>query len=207
MRNPLAIHAPILLALLFLIPGCLGAQASPDSIHRRNNCRLAAQIIQTGTPRPQTTWAWQYIGYCNPATQMASFRSAIQQARTSTDLVLIERAILSAATFQDEELFELTLEIAGDRTATVPARVMAFVALATIRDPSRHHVYEWFIRNLDENDMPQGGCSMRSMHPFRHIDGPRPLPADFDSRIEQLRNRVLGDMSEPRQVRSAASCT
>ncbi len=54
------------LLLLLTAASSLGGQQSevPDSVHHRNNCRLAGQVITTGRPAAHTTWALSYIGAC-----------------------------------------------------------------------------------------------------------------------------------------------
>lgn len=197
----------LLLAVLFTSPRLAHGQVDPDSVKRRNNCRLAEQVISTGRPAPHTQWAWQYIGVCEPNQKVRVYLTAMRQARTSTDLNLIRRAMLPAVGFRDGALFVEVLEIAGDRSASVPARVVAFVALAAIRDPSSAPSYEGFIGGLDEHGIPRGRCSRRRGHEIGYYQGPTPLPSDYVQRITTLRDRVRLDASEPADVRSAAACT
>lgn len=197
------------LLLLLAAASPLGAQQSEvsDSVRHRNNCRLAEQAISTGRPSPHSQWAWQYIGVCEPRQKVRVYLTAMQQARTSTDLNLMRRAILPAVGFRDSTLFMEILEIAGDRSASVPARVVAFVALAAIRDPSSAPSYEGFVGGLDEHGTPRGRCSRRRGHQIGYHQGPTPLPSDYVQRITALRDRVRLDASEPADVRSAAACT
>jgi hypothetical protein len=199
--------------LLFLVttlvfsPRLAHGQVDPDSVRRRNNCRLAEQVISIGHPEPRTEWAWQYIGFCEPSRKVRVYRAAIQQARTSTDTTLIFRAILPAVGLRDGVLFREVVEVAGDRSASVPARVIAFVALAAIRNPNRSPSYDEFIGGLDENGIPRRSCSARRSHPYIYDEGPTPLPADYLKQIENLSSRVRLDPSQPADVRSAAACT
>ena len=197
----------VVLTSLVFSPQLAHGQVDPDSVKRRNNCRLAEQVVTTGNPAPHTKWAWQYIGFCEPSQRVGVYRTAIQQARTSTDTTLISRAILPVVGLRDGVLFRDVMEVAVDRSASVPARVVAFVALAAIRDPNRSPSYEDFLGGLDEHGIPRRSCSARRSHPYAYDAGPTPLPADYLKQIETLRNRVRLDPSEPADVRSAAACT
>ena len=57
-----------------LVPFLLGAatlhaQAQPDEVRLRSNCRLALQVIKTGQPAPQTEWALRQVDACGLAAQ------------------------------------------------------------------------------------------------------------------------------------------
>lgn len=196
-----------LLPLLGLAPELAHAQADPDATKRANNCRLAAQVIETGRPAPHKEWAWQYIGYCQPAQRVDAYLAAMEQARRSADVNFIRRSVLPVVLVRDGTLFETVLSIAADRSASVPARVVAFMAMASIRNPVASPSYRGFIGGLDEYGMPRGECSRRLAHSIEPTHGPTPFPSDFRQRIEAVRDRVRRDTSEAGDVRSAAACT
>jgi hypothetical protein len=183
------------------------AQIHPDTLARRENCRAAQQLIVTGRPASRQTWAWQYIGVCSPAQRVEAYLRAIERSRTSADRELLGRAIMPVASWHDGRLFNRVLELAGDRSATVPARVMAFVALSAMGDSLRAPAYERFIGGLDELGIPRGGCAMRMGHARPFSVGERPVPRDYKERIRALAGRIARDTAEPEDVRSAAACT
>ena len=199
-------HLLPLLILVLLAPAHAHGQENPDVVKRRNNCRLAAQVIATGRPAPHTEWAWRYIGFCEPEHRVNVYLRAMQQARTSTDIPFIRRALLPLTAFRDRMLFEQVLSIAGDEDASVPARVVAFMALASILDPSISPTYEGFAGGLDEYGVPLGGCSRRLAHPAGFAQGPTALPSDYRDIIAAVARRVARDTSETADVRSAATC-
>jgi hypothetical protein len=131
----------------------------------------------------------------------------MERSRTSADLVLLRRAIMPVVFWRDGRLFNRVLELAGDRSASVPARVTAFVALSAMRDSSRAPAYERFIGGLDELGVPRGGCAMRTSHARPFSTGELPLPRDYKERIRALARQVAQDTAEPADVRSAAACT
>lgn len=195
-----------LLALLVVLPAAAHGQADPDSVKRRNDCRLAAQVIETRHPAPREDWAWQIIPMCEPGLKVQAYRTAVLAVRTSTDRIALARAIRPVAGFRDGALFEDVLRLAGDRSASVPARVMAFVALASISNPRAAPTYDEFGSGVDERGTPRRSCSRRSAHLFEPAPGVTPMPADSVEQIRALTNRVWQDATEPGPVRSAAAC-
>ena len=196
----------VFLAGLPVLTGQLHGQSEPDTLHLRSDCRLARQVIETGHPAPHGEWAWQYIGFCEPEHRVGVYLAAMQQARASTDLPFIRRALLPLTAFRDRMLFEKVLSIASDKAASVPARVVAFMALASILDPTISPTYEGFIGGLDEQGLPRGGCSRTLAHPVGLAEGPTPFPSDYRNLIAAVAERVARDASETSDVRSAAAC-
>lgn len=147
------------------------------------------------------------IGFCDPELRAQVYLEVAGRARQSTDLTLVRRGLLRVVWFRDGALFERVIEIAADRTATVESRVVAFVALARIRNPTASPSYEGFVGGLDDLGLPRGHCSMRSMHAVEPRPGVTPMPADFPERIEAVTRTVARDTTAPPDVRSAAACT
>jgi hypothetical protein len=196
-----------LLPLLGFVSEVAHAQADPAAIKRGNDCRLAGQVIETGHPAPQREWAWKYIGFCEPAQRVDAYLAAMEQSRRSADIPFVRRSILSAVAIRDGALFEKVFSIAGDKSSSIPARVVAFMALASIRNPGVSPTYRGFIGGLDEYGIPRGECSRRLAHAIEPTQGPTPLPSDFRQRIEAVRELVRRDTTEAADVRSAAACT
>lgn len=206
MNGALARRTLALVSLLVLVPGVAHSQADADSVKRRNECRLAAQIIETGQPAPHGDWAWRMIALCEPGLKVQAYRAAIRHAGTSTDPVALARAIRPLAGFRDGGLFADVLHLAGDRSASVPARVTAFVALASVADPWAAPSYDAFRGGIDARGIPRGACSRQRAEPLEPTPGVTPIPADSLTQIHALRERVLRDPGEPDDVRSAAAC-
>ncbi|HEX8394766.1 MAG TPA: hypothetical protein VF665_20645 [Longimicrobium sp.] len=197
----------LMLVAGLVIPTLSLAQALEENdLHRRNNCRLAEQVIRTGHPANKMQWAWQYIGLCPAAQQIPLLLDRIQQARQSPDSALAHDAMLRLSTLQDGTLFRAVLNVAGDRQSTVTARIHAFMALAAVSDPTSYPRYEAFVQMGQLPEGSVGVCTvMRSHHLFRE-PGPTPLPADYRSQIVALARRVAADPTEAREVRGAARC-
>jgi hypothetical protein len=108
---------------------------------------------------------------------------------------------------RDARLFAEVLALAGDRSASIPARVVAFMTLAKLKMPPDLHVrFEDFVRGPDAKGIPSCVAGM-STHAREPRLGPVPLPEDFRAQIAEVTGRVRDDPAEPPEVRNAAACT
>jgi hypothetical protein len=132
------------LLLVIALPACATAQASPDSVKERNDCRLAAQVLSTGQPRPRLqwaaqvilaghpepheNWAWGAIGRCDE-TGVPTLAAAWQ--RQSTSSANFDLGALATATrrFPTRTMFNAVAGVAEDPNAAVPARLGAISLL------------------------------------------------------------------------------
>ncbi|HEX5437940.1 MAG TPA: hypothetical protein VFW98_12320 [Gemmatimonadaceae bacterium] len=189
-----------LAALLLVVPGLVAAQANPDSVKHRNNCRLAEQVLATGQPGPKRAWAIPYLSGCGAAGG-AALATAIDHERASTDVKSLERLYLTPAVLVDRAIFQEVLGVAGDGAASVPARILSFGTLLMYESPSYYTSYD----ELVGASSPDAGCRLISRPPHPVLVG-TPLPADYLAQSRALAQRVAADESEPRSLRNAASC-
>lgn len=199
----------ITLALaLFALPSLLGAQTNPAVVKHRNDCRLAKQVLETGHPAPHRDWALQRIDGCDPNLAGEALASAMRRLRTSSDHVVLAQLARRARPIHDASFFAAALEIAGDRGASIPARVAAFRALMWFQEPNRVLTDSEFYVSFDVDDL-QVAINRCQFNRVLHSE-PRegsPLPADFREQINTLASRVFNDRSEPVLVRAAALCS
>ncbi|HEX8393735.1 MAG TPA: hypothetical protein VF665_15450 [Longimicrobium sp.] len=200
MKHIIAVLAAATLATM------VHAQASPYEVRRQSHCSLAEQVVRTGHPETKAEWAWQYIGLCPAEQQIPLALQRMQEARRSTDLALISAALMRASTLRDGTLFREVLQIAGDRQATTPARMYAFLVLDAISDRTRHPRWELYVRMGQLDERTRGLCSSNRSHPAVSDPGATPLPDEYRSLIFALAVRVESDPTEPREVRGAARC-
>lgn len=194
-----------LLVLIFAVVPETHAQANPDSVKHRNDCRLAQQVIETGHPAPHTSWALGYIGYCDFDTWGRTMAAGVRRLRTSSDTAELVAVWAPTQWLRDRALYEAALEIAGDRAASVPARVFAFRALLLLNEPRLSIRYEDMVSTAGSRTGARGGCSFSWRRGGMPYTGTA-LPADFKDRITAVAKRVRGDSSEPEPVRVAAKC-
>jgi hypothetical protein len=190
---------------VLLVPSLAHAQGNSDVAHQREECRLAAQIVATGRPAPHDAWALSYIGRCG-GDGGAALAAGLRALRTSRDTTAL--GVITAPTlgYRDAALFQAELDVAGDPTASVPARVFAFRSLTSLLHPERHLTYASVAGPLDESGLPTAGCGVGSIvsDPLQ-LDG-TPLPTDFAQQIRALSDRVWRDTAAAVEVRSAAFC-
>ena len=187
-----------LLALILILPACAAAQqGTSDSVHIRNQCRLATQIVTTGNPDPHSAWAYEQIARCGTQGG-AAVAAATRAARQLSDTEALDRITSTALYLLDGQVIQAALEIVEDRAATKQARVFAFRTLILAVSPGRVLTYEQ-LSGQDCFGLP------RSLH--HQVESGAPLPADFHERIRLAAERVGGDAEAAHEVRRAAVCT
>lgn len=193
--------------LVLMLPLPLHAQVRPDSVRHRNNCRLAEQALASGHPAPHVDWASQYIVTCGPAKRGAAIAAAVRRLREATDTVALESIWRHSRFLVDRELFEASMEIAADNSASVQARVFAFLGLLHTTRRGRTANYTNLTGGFDEWGMVRGGCARTVVSGHDHRAEGAPLPPDFEERVRLLSERVRNTPTEPLDVRTAATCT
>src|ERR1700745_984045 len=99
-------------ALFLAIP--LWAQAAPDSVKLRNNCRLAEQVLTTGHPAPKIAWARTFLANCQPEQWAGASAAVLDRLRTSTDAQALTIEWGSVSMLRDARLLTLAKSIALD---------------------------------------------------------------------------------------------
>jgi hypothetical protein len=110
-------------SLYLAIPACAVAQANPDIIERRNDCRFAVQVLTRGHPADRTGDARWLVKGCSEAG--GPLAQAFRGARGSVDTAYLNRVTSTSETVRDGVMFAASLEIALDRAASVHARLFA----------------------------------------------------------------------------------
>jgi hypothetical protein len=180
----------------------LHAQAEPDSVKLRNDCRLAVQVTLTGNPAPRREWARWAIMRCG-AEGGRVIAQAIRANKSSSDTALLNRITWPAFELRDGNVFLAAYEVLGDKSATPQARVFAVRTLLLALRPNSYLTYPDL---ADETGGRQRTCygSGGSFHLVVHPG--TPLPPDYDVRVREIGARLAADASEPRAVRRAAAC-
>lgn len=104
--------------------------------HLRNDCRLAAQVLETGHPAPRHAWALETIRRCDqsgPAALADYWRSRAPEAPDELDLLFN-----ATRTFNDRRVVDAVAEVAQSRTAAETTRVYAFALLFSYAVPGRY---------------------------------------------------------------------
>jgi hypothetical protein len=189
------------LALIVATAQAAGAQVDPDSIHHRNECRQAAQVVRTGEPRARITRSLLELRDCGAegGQVLAAAFKAHQAVATRAELDELTRP---ASYLRDAALFEAGMEVAADESARPDARVFAFrIVLAAVM-PGLLPTYE---------ELSGGGAENMSCFGARFgLEGGlsvgAPLPPDAAARAYDLSVRTLRDAGTPAPVKQAAIC-
>ncbi|HEX6535790.1 MAG TPA: hypothetical protein VF041_14425 [Gemmatimonadaceae bacterium] len=145
----------------------LRAQANPDSVKQRNDCRRAAQAIRTGEPGPKTQWAWDLIPACTESG--AASAAALRQLRHDPDSTHFAPVQVVGFNVRAGGLFAAALEVAGDRGATNVAREASFIISDLPYAEADYHVTDAHTGALDASGSTNssGAFTVDCRHPHR----------------------------------------
>jgi hypothetical protein len=124
-----------------LVPVCaillsgapLTAQAEPDDVQHRNDCRLAAQVIRTGQPAPHTEWAYSYILRCGQ--EGAAVVAEQWRGQSSFDEQVLWRLMIAAGRLRTRAVYDAVREAAADQSASREVRIYALAMLYNYARP------------------------------------------------------------------------
>lgn len=106
----------------------LSAQADPDSVQLRNDCRLADQVIRTARPANRRAWALGLVPACGTSGVQAVVAQwqSVEATGDSATIVELRRSIYHV---QDRLLFDTFMGTVGSSTASARAKVEAWYYL------------------------------------------------------------------------------
>lgn len=187
--------------ILALLPLTASGQANPDSIKKRNDCRLAVQVVTTGQPAVKTEWAMIFVRGCPEFP--AALARALREARTSRDKGELNRLTAPADWLRDGAVYSAADEVLRDRTASPEARVFAIRVLVWAYLPGLELDYSHLV-DADGDGYPTCGGLGPSLH--GEIVRGMPLPAGWEESGRALGRALALDGSEAIPVRQAARC-
>lgn len=113
----------------------LAAQGNePTDPHLRNDCRLAAQVVRTGHPAPQSEWAYSLISEC---AQSGSSAVASRWGARDLDTLTLQRLLRATARLRTRETYEAVRGAARDPRSTRLVRIYALSMLYSFAHPGR----------------------------------------------------------------------
>jgi hypothetical protein len=196
LENDMIMRIALAGVLLALAPRALHAQDVQDSVRRRNECRLARQVLETGHPATHYQWALDRAWHCPEAA--AGIRSRMERTAASRDTAALNALTQPTLTLRDGGIFRTALAIAGDKGASTEARIFAGRTLIYTMRPSGGIAYEAFVN-------PDRSCS-GDISPHQSFVSGAPVPADYVDRIHTLGRRLQADGSEPAVIRRLGVC-
>jgi hypothetical protein len=119
-------------AFLVTIPVVVQGQSNPDSVKLRNDCRFAAQIIESGRPAPHRSEALDILPACGGSATPTLVRLWEQNDLSEADQVKLKFA---SVRILSDALVSTLLRTAGSSDRPVMVRATALAALVSIVDP------------------------------------------------------------------------
>lgn len=181
----------VLTAGLFLaLP--LNAQNEEVALNakRRNECRLAAQVLDTGHPRPHREWALRYISRCEnegPAVLAAQWRNAPVAGAE------LEAIVWSSLRLRDARLYDQLRATAADHSRPSSMRVAAMLVLARYTDP-RNAI--WLSDLVPPDSIRRIPLVLSSSTGFYPITGEVPLSGSIAPQVLALLDEVAAARSK-----------
>lgn len=193
-----------LLLVLALASAPVRAQEGQEhaaAAKRRNDCRLAGQVIGTGQPHPKIEWAEALVEVC-PEEGPPVF--ARRWSTVAGDTGAVATLLHQSARLRDARIYTQLRRTVLDRTRPPVVRVGAMLALARYVDP---YDRAWF----NEVAPPEGTVRHvrvplgRALHSDA-ITGASPLPPMMRDEVLELLDRIAAaHQTEPRTVWYAAA--
>lgn len=190
--------------VLSVVAGPLRAQDGEEqaaAVKRRNDCRLAGQVIATGQPRTKAEWARRLIEVC-PEEGPTFFASRWLSVPGDTNAVVT--LLHQSARLKDARIYTQLRRVVLDQSRPEVVRVGAMLVLARYVDP---YDAAWF----NEVAPPEGEIRYirvplgSALHPSIII-GTSPLPTTLRDEVLALLDRVAtAQQTEPRTVWYAAA--
>lgn len=100
--------------------------------HRRNQCRLAAQVLTHGQPADKRAWAQEYITRCGDEGPAVLAR---QWQEVGDDSAQVVALVIGSPRIRDARIYNALRTIAEDRERPERVRVGAMIVLAKYVDP------------------------------------------------------------------------
>ena len=185
--------AGLLLALLVAADPGLGQV--PDSVLRRNDCRLAHQVLTLGKPANRREWALHFIDGCGELGGQA-LASLVLEHRLEDEVGgELEQVVTRTQFLVAQEIFDAASDVAVDAGAGTVARVQAIRILFTQLYPGSLDPYDSF----SENTTVVGGTLTEAA--LRN----EPLPKEAFLATESRLRTLLTEGVVPDPVRNAAT--
>lgn len=175
----------------------------PSSQHDRNDCRRAAQVLETGHPAPHYAWATEAISRCGDEGGVAL---AAVWARPPADSIALERVYFASYRLRDARITDAVISAAQDRGSSRLVRLNAIRVLTSHAEPG-YLLYSLALLTPEENDSVRTILPtvshvnvVEGAHPIgpatreRIIDTLAALRSDVDSQVARAASYVLRNL-------------
>jgi hypothetical protein len=204
--SPLTIPFGLALLLPIAVADAQARQASDTT------CVAAERVIASGRIPDSNQPASLTLSRCG-RTGGAAVARGLVRLRSERDSAAIQRFMTVADGWRDARVMTAAVEVAEDRTATVPSRLFAIRHLLALLKP--YHVYEVreLARGADSSFDARTriwtytvGCERGIASAPKGANEGTPLPANARGIIRASLARIEADTESPREIRNAARC-
>lgn len=209
------------LLLLLGVVACSGTRSAggipePGSpVDPHSECQTVEQILSPAHPEPHAARYLKRVHAC-PYEAGDAIAIALDTLRTSSDIAGLQRVADLTQFVHHASIFEVSLDIATDRSANLEARIFAFRSLIWSMAPAQRLNYEHMMMSPPEAKCGPGSIGICSSTATGHFYsgyfanslrwpslGDR-LPTDFLTQVGALCAEIGDDGAEPEPVRLAA---
>lgn len=190
----------------------VGQTSTADSVHHRNHCRLAEQVLVAGEPANKRGWALSYIHMCGVEGGRVASTVLMRHRSDVAFHVGLDEVVSAVSSLVDRDLARTALELAADQAAGAAARVQALRVLFSQVAPLEDVSYARLIRRTGERVARDSlGNTIVFVEPLTGgaSHGPFsvgvPLSGDEIQRIGEEIGAVATDTGSPADVRAAAA--
>jgi hypothetical protein len=188
-----------------LLLGCAPSASLAQQPAPMNHAELCEAVIaraQRGdrSIKARRPWAIGSLPTCGPAAGLV-IAELMHATRFSNDQATLDSLTQLGLRFSDGAVFNEALSIAGDRSSSVVARVLAVRTLIYALQPFHRLSYEQLTgmgSGIPNSIGSQLGSVARSLG--------APIPPDARGKVIALVDRLVADKSEPPGLRAAAGC-
>ncbi|HEU5175032.1 MAG TPA: hypothetical protein VFT96_09780 [Gemmatimonadaceae bacterium] len=164
-----------------------------DDVHLRNNCRLAAQVLETGYPPPHRGWALDQILACE---QTGGTALATVWRVAPVDRSALARLMYASRAMRDERVFAATAEVAEDPARPTLVRLAAMNVLTSFADSV-------LMARLEVLENPPPFYVLGRVLDFPITPGAEPLTGDTPERVMTLFSALATRDRDPVVVAAA----
>lgn len=178
-----------------MMPVVVQGQANPDSVKLRDDCRFAAQIIDSGRPAPHRSEALDILPTCG-----GSATPTLVRLWEQNDLSEADQAKLKFASVRilSDAIVSTLLRTAGSSDRPVMVRASALAALVSIVDPGLIVT----AHELVEERPGRKRLLARRSHPYSQV-GRESVTVPLRTELSTLVHRLAADPSP--EIRRAAA--
>ena len=189
----------VLGGLMIGLAAPLAAPSPQQAPATEKECRTALRIVEKGKPAKKEAWALALAPRCPVADAVLALAAMVRSLRTEAETAALFEALAPTWRVIDEGLLLAALDVIGDNTATMNARIATtFTVASQISDGMLVMYWDGAISGIP-------GCNSGLTGSVALTKGAEPTVATLRSAAGRLR-AVVSAPTTPNSVRNAVAC-